>query len=70
MITVHSQQGGEMPGRQTQAMTWAIEAITHKHKKHRLTVAEAAAKFGVKVNSIYRRPDYKAWRAQQEATNA
>ena len=50
-------------------MTWAIEAITHKHKKHRLTVAEAAAKFGVKVNSIYRRPDYKAWRAQQEAHN-
>lgn len=56
-----------MAGRQTQAMTWAIEAITTKKDKDRMTVAEAAKKFGVKVNSIYRRPDYKAWRAQQVA---
>lgn len=56
-----------MAGRQTQAMTWAIEAITTKKDKDRMTVTEAAKKFGVKVNSIYRRPDYKAWRAQQVA---
>lgn len=59
-----------MSGRQTTAMTNALAAITHKHKKHRLTPTQAAEKFGVKLGSIYRRPDYKAWRAQQlEAAN-
>jgi len=51
---------------QTQAMTWALEAVTNKHKKHRLTVNEAAAKFGVKANSIYRKPAYLAWKKEQQ----
>jgi len=56
-----------MPGNQTQAMTWAIEAITHKNPAKRLTPSQAADKFGVKVNSIYRRPTYKTWAKAQKA---
>lgn len=59
-----------MSGRQTQAMTQALAAITHKHKKHRLTPPQAAEKFGVKLGSIYRRPDYKIWRAAQKESEA
>lgn len=52
---------------QSEAMTKAIAAITDKRKTKRLTPPQAAEKFGVALNGIYRRPEYKEWRAKQLA---
>lgn len=50
-----------MAGKQSAGMDGAQRDIT----AGKLTVAQAAKKYHVLVNSIYRRPWYKAWRAQQ-----
>lgn len=50
---------------QSDAMTLALAAITDKRKTKRLTPPEAATKFGVQLQSIYRRPAYKEWRQQE-----
>lgn len=51
-----------MAGKQSAGMDKAEKAIT----ENRLTVAQAAKQFGVTVNSIYRRPWYKAWRSRKD----
>jgi hypothetical protein len=55
-----------MTGKQSSAMDKAQKAI----ESGKLDAQKAAVKFGLSVISIYRKPWYKAWRAQQEAGNA
>jgi hypothetical protein len=56
----------KMPRKQSEAMTEALAAIMSKKKSARLTPPQAAVKFGVALNSIYRRPQYKSWKEEQD----
>lgn len=55
---------------QSEAMKAALAAITDKRKTVRLAPPEAAKKFGVALNSIYRTPGYKEWRGKQKKASA
>lgn len=55
-----------MSGKQSAPMDGAQRDII----AGKLTVKQASKKYGVLINSIYRRPWYKAWRAVKVAENA